>query len=146
MNIVLCVNLTRLINFDTTSTFHNFNPLDSALVMEEIHEKWPKKVRDKIVHQPNVLGLTRNTTAAFDLGISQHRTNIEALTEILVLSKCTYLLHGLSAMSEAVMYINPGLIKTGINLEDVDQQKWKTVKYFVENMMKVQRSVSVSSY
>ena len=79
------------------------NPLDSALVMEEIHEKWPKKVRDKIVHQPNVLGLTRNTTAAFDLGISQHRTNIEALTEISVLSKCTYLLHGLSAMSEAAV-------------------------------------------
>ena len=44
------------------------------------------------------------------------------------------------------MYINPGLVKNAINLEDVDQQKWKTVKYFVENMMKVQRSVSVSSY
>ena len=42
------------------------------------------------------------------------------------------------------MYINPSLVKNAINLEDTDQQKWKTVDYFVENMMKVQGSVSVS--
>ena len=96
----------KLLSTATICFYFPYNiryPSDSALVLEEIHDKWPKNVRDKIIHQPNVFGLTRNTTAAFDLGISQHRTNIEALTEISILSKCTYLLHGLSAMSEAAV-------------------------------------------
>lgn len=108
---------------------------DSALVVEEIKERWPRHVSDRVIHQPEVAGLSRNETAAFNLGISKHRTNVEALTDILVLSKCTFLLHGLSAMSEAAMFINPRLIEGEINLEDKDQQKWKTVDYFVKKMM-----------
>ena len=80
----------KLLSTATTASHNCIQyPSDSALVLEEIHDKWPTNVRD--------------TTAAFDLGISQHRTNIEALTEISILSKCTYLLHGLSAMSEAAV-------------------------------------------
>ena len=42
------------------------------------------------------------------------------------------------------MYINPSLVKNAINLEDTDHQKWKTVDDFVDNMMEVKGSSSVS--
>jgi hypothetical protein len=78
--------------------------------------------------------LTRNETAAFDLGVSPHRTNVEALTDVLALSKCTFLLHGLSAMSEAVLYLNPGLVARSINLEDEVYEKFGPEE-FVQTLM-----------
>jgi hypothetical protein len=42
---------------------------------------------------------------------------MEALTDALAMSKCTYLLHGLSALSEAAFFINPGLMERSVNLE-----------------------------
>ncbi|MGK3744691.1 MAG: hypothetical protein ACI90V_011551 [Bacillariaceae sp.] len=111
---------------------------DSAKVVKTILKKWPKHVADHIVLQPSVLGLTRNKTAAFDIGISPHRTNVEALTDVLALSKCTFVLHGLSAMSEAVLFINPGLIKRSVNLEDIDH---RSVDYFINTIMPRGRKV-----
>jgi hypothetical protein len=106
---------------------------DSAKVFEKIEKSWPKNVSSHVVRQP-CIGLTNNGTAAFDLGHSAHRTNTEALTDLLALSKCTFLLHGLSALSEAVLYMNPGLIERSINLEDRNH-KHKTVDYFVNEIM-----------
>lgn len=106
---------------------------DSKLVLEEIFERWPKKVRDRIVYQKGVQGLSRNETAAFDLGVSVHRTNTEALTDLLALSKCTYLLHGLSALSEAVFFLNPGLMKRAVNLDDIEADY--TTEYFVNKIL-----------
>merc|ERR1712232_226586 len=65
-----------------------------------------------MIPKPLLKGWTNTTTASFDLGgISHHTTNIEALTDILIISKyCTYLLHGWSAMTEAVFYLNPSFI------------------------------------
>lgn len=93
---------------------------DSSEVLETIANEWPENVSSHVIHQPFVAGRTTNETAAFDLGISAHRTNVEALTDILALSKCTFFLHGLSALSEAVLYLNPSLVVDGrsINLED----------------------------
>lgn len=95
-----------------------FVATDSSKVIKQIKNDWPKHVVDHVVHQSSVKGLSSNQTAAFDLGISAHRTNVEALTDVLALSKCTFFLHGLSAMSEAVLYLNPGLVARSINLED----------------------------
>jgi len=91
---------------------------DSSKVVEKILENWPAKVTDHLVHQPSVLARSSNETAAFDLGVSPHRSNVEALTDILALSKCTFFLHGLSAMSEAALFLNPGLKARSINLDD----------------------------
>lgn len=115
-----------------------FLATDSALVVEIILETWPKHVADHIVHQPSVLGLTSNGTAAFDLGVSRHRTNVEALTDILALSKSTFLLHGLSAMSEAAFFLNPGLVSRSINLEDELYRKYRP-DHFVKTMMPLGR-------
>jgi len=91
---------------------------DSSKVVETILKKWPKKVSDHVVHQPSVLALSSNETASFNLGVSPHRSNVEALTDLLALSKCTFLLHGLSAISEAALFLNPGLVARSINLDD----------------------------
>eukprot|EP00535_Pseudo-nitzschia_heimii_P012990 CAMPEP_0197198716 /NCGR_PEP_ID=MMETSP1423-20130617/33513_1 /TAXON_ID=476441 /ORGANISM="Pseudo-nitzschia heimii, Strain UNC1101" /LENGTH=602 /DNA_ID=CAMNT_0042652551 /DNA_START=408 /DNA_END=2216 /DNA_ORIENTATION=+ len=107
---------------------------DSSKVIDTILTDWPKYVVDHVVHQSSVKGLSSNQTAAFDLGISAHRTNIEALTDVLALSKSTFFLHGLSAMSEAVFYLNPGLVERSINLEDEVYHDYKP-KDFVKNMM-----------
>jgi hypothetical protein len=111
-----------------------FVATDSALVLEEILQKWPTQVQDRIIFQAGLQGLSWNETAAFDLGVSTHRTNTEALTDLLALSKCTYLLHGLSALSEAVFYLNPGLMKRAINLDDFEKDY--QVDYFVHKILK----------
>jgi len=42
---------------------------------------------------------------------------IEIMTDIYLLSKCDYMLHGISSVIEAVMYLNLGLNERSINLE-----------------------------
>ena len=107
---------------------------DSKDVVDNIMKEWPKHVTDHIVRQPSVEGLTPNHFAAFDLGISSHRTNTEALTDIIGLSKCTFLLHGMSAMTEAALYLNPGLVMRSINIEDPQYSDYSPDD-FVKNMM-----------
>jgi hypothetical protein len=114
---------------------------DSARVFDVIDKKWPKKISSHVVRQPAMMGLTRNKTAAFDLGLSAHRTNVEALTDLLALSKCTFFLHGLSALSEAVLYINPTLWNRSINLE-IEDHDYMTPQFFVEKMMPMVASPS----
>jgi hypothetical protein len=46
-----------------------------------------------------------------------HDTNQQALVEILALSNCQFLVHGLSAMSEAAIWINIDLHNASVNLE-----------------------------
>jgi len=116
-----------------------FIATDSSKVIETILKDWPKHVADHVVHQSSVQGLTSNGTAAFNLGISSHRTNVEALTDVLALSKSTFFLHGLSAMSEAVLYLNPGLVARSINLEDEMYSDYRP-EDFVESIMPLGRS------
>ena len=107
---------------------------DSSMVFDEIKRDWPDRVTSRIVRQQAVKGLSRNGTAAFELGVSTHRTNVEALTDGLALSKCTYLLHGLSALSEAAFYMNPGLIERAVNLETEEDPRLE-VDYFVNQIL-----------
>jgi len=109
---------------------------DSAKVVETILENWPKHVADHVIYQKSVLGLTLDDKPAFDLGVSPHRTNVEALTDVLALSKSTYFLHGLSAMSEAVLYLNPGLVARSINLEDELYSEYRP-ESFVKSFMQL---------
>jgi hypothetical protein len=106
---------------------------DSALVYEEIKRDWPERVSSHVVRQPSVKGLSRNDTAAFNLGVSQHRTNVEALTDALAMSKCTYLLHGLSALSEASFFVNPGLTERAVNLES--EARNHDVEFFTKEIL-----------
>eukprot|EP00985_Skeletonema_marinoi_P000487 scaffold187_cov140-Skeletonema_marinoi.AAC.12 len=106
-----------------------FVATDSSLVIEEITSKWPKDIRSHVVYQGGTT-LSRNDTGSFDLAVSHHQANLEALTDILALSKCTYLVHGFSALSEAAIYLNPSLIERSVNLEHKDQDdKAKYTKF-----------------
>ena len=46
-----------------------------------------------------------------------HALGVEIMTDIYLLSRCDYLLHGVSSVTEAVMYINYDLHANSINLE-----------------------------
>ncbi|KAL3910469.1 MAG: hypothetical protein SGARI_002111, partial [Bacillariaceae sp.] len=61
---------------------------------------------------------TNNTASAIHNNAGHHQTNMEVLTDILTMSKCQYLLHGLSAVTEAVHYLNPMLHNNSVNLDD----------------------------
>merc|ERR1712232_1438612 len=52
---------------------------------------------------------------------NHHRTNSEALVDILAMSKCQFLLHGNSAVSEAAIYLNFDLHHQSVNWEDPDR-------------------------
>lgn len=107
---------------------------DSSEVARAVVEDWPKEVADHVVRQSSVKGLSPDDKAAFNLGVSAHRTNTEAMTDVLALSKCTFFLHGLSALSEAVLYLNPELVGRAINLDDEEYENFPPKK-FVERMM-----------
>ena len=98
-----------------------FVATDSSLVIKTMKSEWPTNILSHVVYQSGTI-LSHNDTATFELGSSSHhRTNVEALTDILALSKCTYLVHGNSALSESAFYLNPLLIERSINLEHNDQ-------------------------
>ena len=92
---------------------------DSATALQEIKSSWPAEIASKVRSSSEMVRST-DTVAVFDLA-SHHRTNQEVLVEILALSKCHFLVHGHSAVSEAAIYTNFDLHPASVNLEDEDR-------------------------
>ena len=100
---------------------------DSVKVLEEIQLSWPANVRNKVrslggnanKESPATTSVVRssNEKAVFNMA-SHHQTNKEALTEILAISRCQFLVHGFSAISESSIWINLDLHNQSVNLED----------------------------
>ena len=101
----------------TTTGSSIYVATDSALVLDEIHATWPPAVAQRVQAAPHMIR-SKTTTAVFDGHSSHHRTNTEAIQEILALSQCQFLVHGHSAVSEAAIWTNPDLHETAVNLED----------------------------
>jgi hypothetical protein len=93
---------------------------DSGNVVQRIQSSWPERVRNVIRSMGDEVVRSNNSQAVFEIG-SHHRTNTEILTEILALSKCQFMIHGLSAVSESSIWINEGLHDTSVNLEDPER-------------------------
>jgi hypothetical protein len=96
---------------------------DSSSVLEQVQQTWPKTIVERLRTQgarkngEHTMVRSPNSTAVFKLG--QHdQTNFQVLTDIAAMSHCQFLLHGLSAVSEAVHYLNPSLHEQSVNLED----------------------------
>jgi hypothetical protein len=89
---------------------------DSDRVIQEIQTTWPANLVQFIHWQTQVVR-SNDTTPVFTLTSSHHVTNVQVLVDILAMSKCKYLLHGLSAVSEATHYFNPILHNQSINLD-----------------------------
>lgn len=90
---------------------------DSHQVVDHIKRRWPKNVLERVRSMGDDIVRSNNLEAVFDIG-SHHRTNEEILIEILALSKCQFLIHGLSAVTESSIWINIDLHYTSVNLED----------------------------
>ena len=69
---------------------------------------------------------------------SHHRTNTEVLVDILALSKCTFFIHGFSAVSEAAIYLNfPTLHKFSVDLEKHPHNRPPTSQQFQQTVHRV---------
>ena len=104
---------------------------DSGKVFQHIGLHWPDHVRAVLTSQGDHVLRSNDETPVFEMTttttatkkqqlVSHHRTNTEVLVDILALSKCDFLLHGHSAVSDAAMYLNDNLIYQSVNLEDPD--------------------------
>eukprot|EP00854_Cymbomonas_tetramitiformis_P001427 gene1427-2043_t len=107
-----------------------FLATDKQSAMDHIKKRWPFNVASKIIQQPNVLR-SDGTKGVFQLTSDHHMTNTQILNDIYALSACSYLIHGFSAVSEAVMYINLALHNRSINL-DVDDSERITEMQFTK--------------
>ena len=91
---------------------------DSQLVLDEIQKTWPAHIQRLIRSQGQGIVRSNSSEAVFRSGESHDRTNKEVLTDILAMSMCDFMLHGMSAVSEAAIYLNFQLHKRSVNLED----------------------------
>jgi hypothetical protein len=123
-----------------------FVATDSGQVLATIHNTWPPRVRALVRSQGDDIpihyaatggskssgGTTTTTTSnvtsstlrsdskmpVFKL-YGHHRTNTEVLVDILAMSKCSFFIHGFSAVSEATIYLNfPRLHDYSVDLEN----------------------------
>ena len=85
--------------------------------MQHIRTHWPHHVKTVIRSMGDNVVRSSDFQAVFDLG-AHHRTNTEILVEILALSQCQFMIHGLSAVTESSIWINSELHYTSVNLED----------------------------
>ena len=98
---------------------------DSGKVLQHVDLNWPEHVRAVLSSQGENVVRSNDETPVFEIQksgrlVSHHRTNTEVLVDILALSKCKFILHGHSAVSDAAMYLNGDLIYQSVNLEDTD--------------------------
>jgi hypothetical protein len=108
------------------ASFAVYLATDSSNVLDLIRSTWPPGLLETMRWQSGNVVRSNDTTAVFQMVEQRgeetrnghHQTNVEVLTDILAMSKCQYLLHGLSAVTEAVHYLNPNLHNNSVNLDD----------------------------
>jgi len=97
---------------------------DSHKPIQFIEKNFPEHLRKMIRTQGRfVVRTTKDWPTHFIE--NHHRVNSETLVDILALSKCSFLLHTHSTLSEAAIYLNLGLHNRSINMEDPDRMSPK---------------------
>ena len=96
---------------------------DSNQVLKDIYDTWPKKLTSYIRFQQasdadGPVLRSDNTTAVFELSNNHHRTNTEVFVDILAMAQCEFMVHGMSAVTEAAHYLNLRLHNQSVNLEE----------------------------
>jgi hypothetical protein len=109
---------------------------DSVAVLEEL-----QNATSLTLHSQQDVIRSKDKTAVFKQTDNHHRTNVEVLVDILALSECAFFLHGRSAVSEAVFYLNLNLHHASVDLED---NKRYTATSF-EQVVRTKLAGSVSS-
>lgn len=95
---------------------------DDSGYKASVLKSWPAGVLATITSLPDNKvhrsGDEGPDSAIFRLdGVGHQETNIEVLTDILLLARCTGLLYGASAVAEAAIYMNPLLHWNSVHLE-----------------------------
>jgi hypothetical protein len=92
---------------------------DAWRVMDAIQENWDEAIRLRIRSQGDLVVRSVRWVPPHMLEPeNRHRVNLEALVDILAMSRCQFLLHGFSTMSEAAIYVNLNLHNHSVNLDD----------------------------
>lgn len=109
---------------------------DDASVVD-IVSSWiqTKNGTTTVRYQPSAF---RSTTAEPTFTVMKnntHRTNVESLVDIYAMARCSYFVHGFSAMAEAVIYLNLQLHNRSVNLDDPG--RW-SVQEFSDMIQKTQ--------
>ena len=128
-----------------------FVATDSGKVLQHIAQHWPERVRAVLSSQGDNIIRSNDETPVFEMKesnklVSHHRTNTEVLVDILALSKCQFLLHGHSAVSDAAMYLNDKLIYQSLNLEDPDDLSLNEFGSMVNDVLVKQVEVDYARY
>lgn len=110
-----------------------FLATDSDRTWSEIRRLWPDTVVRKIIVQDGVF--RSNSDRPTFVQKDPARINTEILTEIYAMSKCSFLLHGFSAVSEAVIYLNPKLHNNSVNLDIQDAPSPEAFQRTISEMM-----------
>jgi hypothetical protein len=89
---------------------------DAQNVISKMRGKWEIEAHVKTQGDDSVVR-SNSGKSVFKIG-EHHRTNTEVLTDVLAMSKCQFLIHGYSAVSESAIYLNLDLHNRSVNLED----------------------------
>ncbi|ETO12711.1 hypothetical protein RFI_24667 [Reticulomyxa filosa] len=109
--------ITNFIDFFGTQHTMVFVATDDLLYVEMLFHNLQTPYKDKIVMQSNITRGTKGS-AIFDLkDISKYEIGKQVLTDIILLSRCTWLVHSASAVSEAAIYNNIHLHNHSVHLE-----------------------------
>jgi len=88
---------------------------DSGSVVLQLRDEWAEHEGRLIVQH----GIVRSDVFKPVFRIGKHnQTNTEVLIDILALSRCQFLIHGFSAVSESAIYVNLKLHNHSVDLED----------------------------
>lgn len=118
--------------FVNAGGLHVYLATDSSIVHRKLIQDWNRTLE---ISSPTDMIRSKDRTATFKLTSSHHRTNVEVLQDIYALSKCSFLLHGRSAVSEAVMYLNLNLHENSVDLEDSDRYSVSEFQNVVEKTL-----------
>jgi len=110
---------------------HIYLATDSKQALQDVQTQWPPDISSRVRTVGDHVIRSDDTKAVFDLA-SHHRTNQEVLVEILALSQCQFMVHGLSAVSESSIWINLDLHIQSVNLEDPDHLTANTFETMVQ--------------
>ena len=117
---------------------------DSSKVVQDFHTltnmrlDWFKG--DDILIVQNGIVRSDIFKPVFKIG-KHHQTNTEVLIDILSLSRCQFLVHGFSAVSESAIYLNLKLHNNSVDLEDSNHM---TPQEFGDLVKKEMRGATIS--
>jgi len=114
---------------------------DTQNVNVKVREKW-SDIQHHVKTQGDYSVLrSKFQKPVFKLG-DHDRVNTEVLTDIFALSKCQFLVHGFSAVSESAIYLNLNLHNHSVNLEDPNHMSAEVFGGLVQKVIREQRNAA----